>query len=225
METMDQTVSRAMSGLTTTSPRSSPRSLNSSDESKRRALSQFRDAVEFKTCDDPGLEKLLLECSKFWGAVRRQERPRWLVLIGDTGTGKTHMAKKLVRLAQKLTRLHGQGDVTLGPRSDGRSYRGAFYSWPKVVGGFFRGDYEQVQDIRDEWFVAIDDIGSTRAKKDELVIDQLFQILDGRHDKWTVITSNKSLQDLAAIELRIQDRLMRRGSQVVITETISYSMR
>jgi len=199
--------------------------MSADSRSRQKPKRPFSDAVEFETCGDPELEKLVDECSKFWGSVRRQESPKWLVLIGDTGTGKTHMAKKLCSFARMLTRLHGQGDLTLGPRTDGRSYRSSFYSWPKVVGGFFRGDYDLVEDIRDEWFVAIDDIGSTRAKMDELVIDQLFQILDGRHDKWTIITSNKSLQDLAAIELRIQDRLMRRGSQVVITETISYSMR
>ena len=56
-------------------------------------------------------------------------------------------------------------------------------------------------------------------------MDQLFQAPDGRQDKWTVITTNRSLEDLATIDARIQDRLLRRKSRVVTCETISYSMR
>ena len=188
-------------------------------------LREFAEAVEFKTCRDPELLKLLRGTSEFWGSVVRQEEPRWLVMVGETGVGKTHLARKLAGYADKLCRLHNQGDRNLGPRQDGRSYNSRFFSWPKVSAGFYRGDYEVVRDIRDEWFAVIDDIGSTRAKMDDLVIDQLFQILDGRHDKWTVITTNKSIKELALLDRRISDRLIRRKSQVVICETVSYSMR
>ena len=223
-KTIEQTVSLVIPELTTTNQRSSKKSQRTNADSKAKR-EEFAKAVGFQTYGDPELEKLLNACCKFWGSLWRQESPKWLVMIGDTGVGKTHMAKNLARLAYKLTRLHAQGDITLGPRTGGRSYESHVYSWPKITRGFYNGDYDIVEDIRDEWFVVIDDIGSTRAKMDDLVIDQLFQILDGRHDKWTVITSNKSLRDLAALDLRIQDRLLRRQSQVVICQTKSYSLR
>ena len=188
-------------------------------------LEEFSKAAGFKTYQDPELVKMIKATSEFWGSVMRQEDPKWLVLIGETGTGKTHLGRKLNALAKKFCRLHDQGDKTLGPRTEGRSYNSRFFSWPGISAGFYRGEYAAVQDMQNEWFAVIDDIGSTRAKMDDLVIDQLFQVLDGRHDKWTVITTNRSLEDLARIDARIQDRLIRRNSRVVTCVTISYSMR
>jgi DNA replication protein DnaC len=213
-----------MVGPATTNLKSSQKLQSSNNDSEER-LKKFADFVKFDTCGDPELHKLLQSASLFWGAVRRHETPRWLVLIGDTGVGKTHLAKRLASCAGLLCRRHNQGDETLGPRQNGKTYESHVFSWPKVVSGFFRGDYDILEDMRDEWFVVIDDIGSTRAKMDDLVVDQLFQVLDGRHNKWTVITTNKSLSELARLDVRIQDRLSRGKSEVVFCETISFSMR
>ena len=175
-----------------TSPNDSQKSKRMSSDYEAK-LKQFGEAVGFDTCRDPELMKILQTCSEFWGSVMHQEAPKWLVLIGETGTGKTHLGRQLGMLTGKLCKLHNQGDRILGPRQDGRTYTSQFFSWSKVSAGFYRGEYDLIQDMRDEWFAVIDDIGSTRAKMDDLVVDQLFQVLDGRHHKWTVITTNKSI--------------------------------
>ena len=166
---------------------------------------------------------MLNEASRFWTDVRLGNSPRWLSYVGGTGTGKTHLARKLATFARKLSRLHSQGDCSLGPRNG--LYRVKFVSWPEIAAGFLRGEFGVVEDLKSEWFVVIDDIGATRERMADLDVDKLFQILNERAHRWTVLTSNQTLSEIAAQEARIADRLIRSGNVVVDCDTRSYSIR
>ena len=166
-------------------------------------------ATGFQTMGDPVLEKMITQAASFWRDVRVGAAPRWLSLCGPSGTGKTFLAKKLRTFASKLARLHCQFDTTIGPRARGISYEARWFSWPEVADGFPRGDYSALKDLRSEWFVVIDEIGSARERMEELELDQLFRVLNQRNDKWTVITSNQTVEQLSEREARIADRLVR----------------
>ena len=83
------------------------------------------------------------------------------------------------------------------------SYSARFVSWPEITEGFVRCEYGVLEDLKTEWFLVIDDIGSTRARMADLDVDKLFKVLNERRGMWTVLTSNQSLKEIGEQESRI----------------------
>lgn len=131
-----------------------------------------------------------------------QLRPRWLSLLGKPGTGKTHLAKAIRETVPQIR-----------PRLTCQYWR-----WIDVVNRLRSGDYGILDHLKMSVSVLIlDDIGAEY--KSEFSNGALYDIMDYRIGKWTVITSNLLPADFAAaIDPRISSRLRREGSRVAMVE-------
>jgi DNA replication protein DnaC len=88
-----------------------------------------------------------------------------------------------------------------------------------------RGDFSRTVDLCDDWFVVLDDIGAKRDKSG-MGLDKLDTVLASRSEKkWTMITANQSLEELADMDSRISSRLLRGGSEAVEVKMLDYAIR
>ena len=76
-----------------------------------------------------------------------------------------------------------------------------------------------------EWPVLfLDDIGAERDTTG-FASEQLNTLIGARSDRWTILTSNLSLENLGSIDPRIADRIIRRPNIFVEVNTKSHSLR
>lgn len=177
----------------------------------------------FQTFQDPQLEAMLTKAALFTLDMRDNINPRWLVLLGVTGSGKTHIAKAINRIFQERMESMLIPDQNL-TRTAYRM-KGGFVSWRKAADRFRSGDFSTDQ-IESDYFVAIDDIGAEYKAKTDFIVSKLDAILDARLGKWTVITANLDLGQIAEfLDIRIASRLKRGGSDVIELDTIDYTLR
>lgn len=127
------------------------------------------------------------------------ERRRWVTLYGRSGCGKTH----LVTAACAILAQQGR--------------RAQKWNWAKLrdrlLSGAYPGLREQVQSIP---YLALDDIGAEyteSGKTAALSASLLYDILEARLGKWTLITSNLKPADM--VDVRITSRLYRGLNELV----------
>jgi DNA replication protein DnaC len=135
--------------------------------------------------------------------------PRWLSFLGQSGTGKTHLARGITRF------FKAEMAIYIEPGTGAHlSRRGGFIGWRKVVDHLRDGDCGIMDAVCNDWFVALDDIGAERAS--DFSVSKLDQIIDARLGKWTVITCNFSREKIAEhMDVRIASRLGRGNSVIV----------
>ena len=84
--------------------------------------------------------------------------------------------------------------------------------------------YERFRDMWRWPALLIDDVGADRDTTG-FATEQLNTLLGCRGDKWTIITSNLSLEQLGRVEPRIADRIIRAPNVFVEVKTVSHSLR
>ena len=128
---------------------------------------------------------------------------RWVSLMGASGCGKSHLAAAAVRV------LREQGF---------RARRVQCWSWRKVMGRLLE-DPGLMSWLADLHVLALDDIGTgftASQKAAALNASLLYELLEARLGKWTIITSNLSPGDVAeTLDVRIASRLYR-GLNVIV---------
>jgi DNA replication protein DnaC len=158
---------------------------------------------KFLTLGDPVLLKMQSAAAEY-AASYKNGGGGWLSLLGSSGTGKTFLATSLCR--------HLGGTVK---------------SWPKFMARMRSGDYHVHESVdalaKCEGVLLLDEIGVGNDRKD-FGLDLLFQVIEGRRSRPTLITSNLSLDGLAAIDPRLSSRLMRYG-KVIKCDTKDFAMR
>lgn len=164
------------------------------------------------------LEVALNESLSFLHDMYHQRDKRWLSLLGNSGVGKSMLARL----------INGRAVYPAGQPGDYSLYKitwNCLQSWGKVMEQLLRGDYS-IRDWLDEThFLVLDEIGS-REKASDFMVDELFKCLEGRLGKWTVITANLSLQQIAErLDPRISSRLIRGNNVCVEMNTTDYAMR
>lgn len=107
--------------------------------------------AEFNTCSDPQLTAMVSAMARFVLAMKENHPPRWLSLLGTSGNGKTHLAKRAWRFACKRFGWDKTG------------YLPEFIYWPDFVDRLRSGDaYEHFNDLKNWPVLALDDIGAER---------------------------------------------------------------
>lgn len=179
--------------------------------------------LKFDLCsNDPELVKLLEGVARFMRAVRDEPHPRWLSLIGSSGVGKTYLARKIWNWYSNSkhcsARLNEDGSEIV--------YGGEFVHWPSVAKELQSGrGTGWLDDLIPQKLIVLDEIGATHDKSG-YATDKLSTLLSCRVGKWTVITANLSLQDVAEkLDTRIASRMLRDGSEVVEVNTKDYNLR
>lgn len=147
--------------------------------------------------------------------------PYWLSLVGYSGTGKTHVAKEIVGFFKK--HLLGSQYMPQPNVVSCRDYR--FRTWSKCMTQIYNGEFGSVEALVDEWLVVLDDIGAEHDPR-KLGVSKLLDVLNGRSRKWTILTSNLTMQEIAeTLDTRIASRLIRGESKVVEMTCPDFNLR
>jgi DNA replication protein DnaC len=177
---------------------------------------------EFETLDEPQLERMVRAAAQFVLDVRANKPCPWLVLVGTSGAGKTHLARRIWRWWTAI----GKFNVQQTPKRVDTS--GQFCSFPKFIKECKGGDFGRTDDLANDRLVVLDDIGAGTDPK-PWIASTLLTIIEGRMDdrKATVITANLSVEEVASMyDPRIASRLVRRGQDKVIqVELPDYKLR
>lgn len=163
---------------------------------------------------------MLIAARQFAQDMRLRREPYWLTMLGSSGAGKTHLAAALWGFFLEVGGYYYRKD-------NGALcvHTGQFLYWPDFVDEMKRGDYSRGKDLRDDWFVVIDDIGAEHTTTDNAK-RQLSNILDKRLGKWTVLTSNKSHAQIEKdIDARAASRLLRGNSALIQVDVTDFNLR
>jgi DNA replication protein DnaC len=163
--------------------------------------------------NDPEIERLAKSCGAFATAFNNGHSPRWLAILGSSGTGKTHCARRLWR------HLSNRKDWT------GANYFHSEIYWPEFVGQLRSGNaFERYRDMMKWPVLFLDDIGAERDTSG-FASEQLSTLIGCREGRWTILTSNLTLGQLGAIDPRISDRIIRQPNIFIEIKTKSHSLR
>lgn len=143
------------------------------------------------------------ETEQFLTEIQLRHRPRrWLTLCGQSGCGKTHLARQVRRLV---------GDWGI---------RAQFWSVPTIARMLRGGNYDLIDQLQRMPILILDDLGTEQ--QSGFLTSSLYEILNSRLEKWTMITSNLSPGEIGdKIDIRITSRLYR-GGNIVVTATTAH---
>ncbi len=171
-------------------------------------------------------ENMLRSAREFIGDLVRGAEPRWLVLVGESGCGKTYLAERIVAWMKE----NGRGIYERERQRQGRdgvsslwtyAQEGPFMCrWSRLLSQLRSGEYHRLEVAAEDWFKAIDDLGTDSAGADgeatQFAVQKMGDLLDRRLRKWTVVTTNYNRRQIAEkFDTRIASRLMRHGSVIV----------
>lgn len=172
---------------------------------------RLRRLSRYETLNDPQLEKFLHEAATF-AASLNYTRPYWLTLASPSGSGKTMLARAVYRQFMEQNRFEVALDVA-AQKIVGNT--GMFVDWRKFCDSVRGGCYELIEDLCDEWFVIIDDLGSERDTSG-FIASAVDRIMNSRRGKWTLITTNLSLAEIGErVDVRVASRLVRDDNKVI----------
>lgn len=178
-----------------------------------RNIADWEKWLGLETLGDAALVGMVNTCADWALALKGNQAPRWVTLLGKSGTGKTHCATRLWRLGKKSLSFNRTGFVAQ------KIY------WPSFVSELRAGTaFEHLQDLMIWPVLLLDDIGAERDTTG-FASEQLNMLLGRREGKWTILTSNLSLENLGQIDPRIADRIIRKPNLFVEVDTKSYSLR
>lgn len=179
----------------------------------------------FKTFSDRSLTEAHHESIRFCAAMASADTPAyWLTLLGPSGTGKTMLARTISRFYSR--HLDALPDENRSTPNQQWLRRGGFKAWGGVMDEMMNGDFSGIRDMREDWFLVLDDIGAEHTRNRELSISKLYDILNARAGKFTVITANLTLEEVnRQMDARIASRLLRDGGVVVDVTAPDFNLR
>lgn len=184
--------------------------------------SDFLATAGFETFGDAELENALAEAARFVAEISDEDsRPRWLTIVGKSGTGKTHLAKAVYRYVlrnvAKSAKICGEKGLYVGD---------CIATTADALAEAWRGNFRGISpDEERADLLLLDDLGTT-SDKSGFVTDAFYRLLSRRMGRWTIVTSNLSGEAIKAMDARLYDRLLRDGNRVVtIKNAKSFSER
>jgi DNA replication protein DnaC len=170
----------------------------------------------------PSIQTAALLAERFCGRWFRNDTTlSMLVIMGESGCGKTHIAKAILRFCHSAAFMALEKGGRTGWADHVPSSR--FVAWPEIVEEFKRKEFSSFEDMKAEDLLIIDDIG---AEDDPFkqASNILCQVLSRRERKFTVITTNIKREDWAAkFDVRIADRLLRNSVVIDMFGVPSYA--
>ncbi len=162
------------------------------------------------------------ESARFILDMKAKQTPRWLSLVGTSGAGKTYLAKKIFGYVTRQKIFNSFADM----QRDELKYATEFCEW-QYLGGQLQvgGGRSEVAQLVDTQFVVMDDIGA-KLDKTGFITGELSTLLSQRTGKWTLITANYGLREIAEkIDPRVASRMIRDGGVVVDVDVKDFAMR
>lgn len=173
---------------------------------------------EFKTFNEIGLIRMLDQARQFAFSAREPlfPNPYWISFCGTNGGGKTFLANIIFNQLRTLPNLALHFTLISGVMK---------IHWPTLVPKLYNREMWRLEDATDANLLLVDEIACS-ADNRGIEREWLWRLLSGRQHKWTIITSNHSLQQIAEqIDARVASRMIRDGSVVVEVNTVDFSNR
>jgi DNA replication protein DnaC len=146
-------------------------------------------------------------------ALNSKQTPRWITFLGNSGTGKTYLAKTLFSLAVKR----------LGTAATNYIVRSCY--WPDFVQRLRDGTaYGERNDMKLWPVLLLDDIGAERDVSG-FATEELNTLLGCRMGKWTILTANLEFDRVTQLDQRIASRMYRDGNICLEIKTEDFSLR
>lgn len=157
------------------------------------------------------------------GFLKQPGRGRTVVIYGNNGCGKTHIARAVNRWVNQMSSLdkppcfyNSDGNICLAS-CDG-------VHWPSVVDSFHRNEWDIVEDLYECAMLAIDDIGAEHDPS-KVGAEKLYLLLNRREFRWNLLTTNlKPSQWESAFDRRIASRLYRNAEHIDLSDAPDFSM-
>lgn len=153
------------------------------------------------------------------GYGRTPGRGGLLVLYGNNGCGKTHLAKKVFVWASTVS-------VSLPVVQDDSGTHCPmvrYFYWPRFLDNLKGGAWELVYEACEADLLILDELGGGYDPT-RLGVDKLGTILSHREKKWTMATTN--LEPTAweeALDRRVASRLFRNAVHVDLSQVPDHS--
>lgn len=163
---------------------------------------------------------MVAECFAKRAAFNDGGGPRLLVLGGVCGTGKTHVARALVRYFNSVA-------VTNWQRGRWAAHSvpsAAFVEWPELAEAEPSHNSSSWQEAATADLLVLDDVGAEADRfKSGLPVANLARMLNARERRWTCITANFPPSTWAErFDKRVADRLHRGAILQEIKHAPSY---
>src|SRR6202041_1294707 len=139
---------------------------------KPRNIKVWAEWFKMQTHNDPQVEQMILRGAEFASAFKEGKQPRWMTLLGPSGIGKTHCARRLWNhLASRLN----WREVEFIQRE---------IKWGEFVSRLRAGNaFEDFRDMMTWPVLFLDDIGVERDTTG-FATEQLTVLLGCRENKW-----------------------------------------
>jgi DNA replication protein DnaC len=155
----------------------------------------------FKTSNNEDLNGQYASAVNFAQRIFIGQNPNCLTLSGNAGCGKTHLAHEVFKYVE--THCRGYYVEPVGIKSI------YWENADSIVSDAVHNE-DRFNSLLRCFFLVIDDIGS--GKMTDFNQEKLYQILNARLGKWTMITTNAKLDFFRSVDPRISSRLVRNGS-------------
>ena len=186
----------------------------------------MNDLSQFKTFDEVSLSRAANEAMKLLNEMSQDSTPRWLSLTGISGLGKTYLSKIILKAYRDrigpFRRQIAMDALTPQTRRVPR-FSSHFCKWRDVVTELRNGNWGIIQDLKEVTFLVIDDIGDEDESK--MSAGKLYDLIDGRLGKWTIITSNQTVRDISTKDRRLASRMIRDGNIQIELKGEDFSIR
>lgn len=112
-----------------------------------------------------------------------------MVIYGNNGTGKTHIAEKIYHWAKLASStLKSVPDPNNGATAF-KNPDAMFIHWPTFLDELKSGAWEMIEDLERASLLILDDVGAAYDPS-RVGLDKLCRILSKRERKWTLVTTN-----------------------------------
>jgi hypothetical protein len=185
------------------------------------------------------LARMLDEAQKFVAGIVAGEDPRWLVLLGPSGNGKTHLAERIANWIRRYgpTMYERNHRAKIDPQK--QDYLAGYVyaqegrvlvKWGTLIEEARSRDFHRYQRACKDYYKVIDDLGVNSMNPDgkatPFAIQTIAEVLDRRLRRWTVITSNFTRKQFAdEFDVRISSRLMRGNNVIVESDVRDFAIR
>jgi DNA replication protein DnaC len=168
---------------------------------------------QIKLCNDAAIMAMVEAGARWVRAIKNGEDARWLILLGSSGIGKTLITDRIWRWLKTTPDFRAEGD-----------YDPVKLYWPQFVDKLRSQQGYGLFNAACVWpYTYVDDVCSESMS--EFSTEKLHNLLGSRDRKWTIVTSNKSLDEIGNLDTRISSRLIRNQSNLVQADTIDYNLR
>lgn len=166
-------------------------------------------------------ESLYELCAQF---RKSPARGKSAIIYGENGCGKTRLVKMVSKWAKSLANRMPLVVDQLGTQGNMSIPSIAYASWPEIVDGFKRDEWQILEDLQASTLLILDDVGAEHDPS-KIGLEKLYVLLSRREWKWNLITTNVQPDYWPEkFERRISSRLFRNAEHIDMIQVPDFSV-